>query len=121
MCRRVVRKEESQRRARLRVALFAWRGRLMLGSVHARTILLAARSSVVRAYSSWPRKFRLVPFVVIAILLFPLIASPAGQAALAQISSGQTYPAQTYPSQTYPAQTYPAQTYPGQTYPAQTN
>jgi hypothetical protein len=46
-------------------------------------------------YSSWPRKFRLVPFVVIAILLFPLIASLRGQAALAQISPGQTYPAQT--------------------------
>jgi uncharacterized protein len=83
----------------------------MLGSVHARTILLSARSSFVRAYSSWPRKFRLVPFVAIAILLFPLIASPAGQAALAQISSGQTYPAQTYPPQTYPAQTYRAHTH----------
>src|SRR5215470_4102530 len=83
----------------------------MLGSVHARTNLLSARSSVVRAFSSWPRKFRLVPFVVIAILLFPLIASPTGQAALAQISPGQISPGQTYPAQTYPGQTYPAQTY----------
>src|SRR5215470_10955426 len=83
----------------------------MLGSVHARTNLLSARSSVVRAFSSWPRKFRLVPFVVIAILLFPLIASPTGQAALAQISPCQISPGQTYPAQTYPGQTYPAQTY----------
>src|SRR5260370_18899397 len=83
----------------------------MLRSVHGQTILLSARSSVVRAYSSRPRKLRLVPSVVLAILLFPLIASLKEQAALAQISPGQTYPAQTYPGQTYPGQTYPAQTY----------
>src|SRR6266436_7975667 len=82
----------------------------MLRSVHGRLILLSARSSIVRAYSSRPRKLRLAAFVVIAILIFPLIASLNGQAALAQISPGQTYPAQTYPAQ-YPAQTYPAQTY----------
>src|SRR5260370_32886446 len=92
----------------------------MLRSVHGQTILLSARSSVVRAYSSRPRKLRLVPSVVLAILLFPLIASLKEQAALAQISPGQTYPAQTYPGQTYPGQTYPGQPYPGQTYPAQT-
>src|SRR5260370_2360353 len=83
----------------------------MLRSVHGQTILLSARSSVVRAYSSRPWKLRLVPSVVLAILLFPLIASLKEQAALAQISPGQTYPAQTYPGQTYPSQTYPAQTY----------
>src|SRR5260370_36249174 len=92
----------------------------MLRSVHGQTILLSARSSVVRAYSSRPWKLRLVPSVVLAILLFPLIASLKEQAAVAQISPGQTYPAQTYPGQTYPGQTYPSQTYPAQTYPGQT-
>src|SRR5467141_1913443 len=72
----------------------------MLRSVHGRTILLSVRSFVVRAYCSWPRKLRPVPFVVVAILLFPLIASLTGQAALAQISPAQTYPAQTYRAHT---------------------
>ncbi len=93
----------------------------MLRSVHGQTILLSARSSVVRAYSSRPWKLRLVPSVVLAILLFPLIASLKEQAAVAQISPGQTYPAQTYPGQTYPGQTYPSQTYPAQTYRAHTH
>src|SRR6266853_6381861 len=84
----------------------------MLRSVRERAILLSARSSVVRAYSSRPRMLRLVPFIVIAILFFPLIASLKEQAALAQ-----TYPAQTYPGQSSPGQTYPGQTYP-QSYPA---
>src|SRR5258708_2186877 len=84
----------------------------MLRSVRERAILLSARSSVVRAYSSRPRMLRLVPFIVIAILFFPLIASLKEQAALAQ-----TYPAQTYPAQTYPGQSSPGQTYP-QSYPA---
>jgi uncharacterized protein len=93
----------------------------MLRSVHEQTILLSARSSVVGAYSLRPRKLGLVPSVVLAILLFPLVASLKGQAALAQISPGQTYPAQTYPGQTYPGQTYPGQTYPAQTYRAHTH
>src|SRR6266446_10065722 len=80
----------------------------MLRSVHGRLILLSAQSSIVRAHSSRPRKLRLAPFVVIAILIFPLIASLNGQAALAQISPGQTYPAQTYPAQTYRAHTHRA-------------
>src|SRR5215471_5331128 len=82
-----------------------------VGSVHARTILLSARSSVVRAYSSWPPKFRLVPFVVIAILLFPQSTCPTGKAVLVQISPGQISPGQTYSSHTYPGQTYTAQAY----------
>jgi ABC-type transport system involved in cytochrome bd biosynthesis fused ATPase/permease subunit len=88
----------------------------MLRSVFGQTILLLVRSSIVGAYSSWPRKLGLVPSVVLAILLLPLIASLKGQAALAQISSGQIHPAQAYPAQTYPAQTYPAQTYRTQTH-----
>src|SRR5713101_4288687 len=80
----------------------------MLRSVREQAILLSARSSVVRAYSSRPRMLRLVPFIVIAILFFPLIASLKGQAALAQISPAQISPAQTYPAPTYPAQTYRA-------------
>src|SRR5437660_6654938 len=85
----------------------------MLRSVRKRTSLLSARSSVVGAYSPRPRRFTLVPFAVIAILFFPLIAALKEQAALAQ-----TYPAQT-PSQSYPAQPYPGQTHP-QSYPAHT-
>src|SRR6266436_1261382 len=92
----------------------------MLRSVREQAILLSARSSVVRAYFSRPRKLRLVPFIVIAVLLFPLIAFLKGQAALAQISPAQISPAQISPAQISPAQTYPAQTYPSLTYPAQT-
>src|SRR6266404_5969047 len=93
----------------------------MLRSVREQAILLSARSSVVRAYFSRPRKLRLVPFIVIAVLLFPLIAFLKGQAALAQISPAQISPAQISPAQTYPAQTYPSLTYPAQTYPTHTH
>src|SRR6267143_2474893 len=82
----------------------------MLRSVRERAILLSARSSVVRAYSSRPRMLRLVPFIVIAILFFPLIASLKEQAARAQTYPAQTYPAQSYPGQTYP-QSHPAHAY----------
>ena len=80
----------------------------MLRSVHGRTILFSARSSAARAYSSRPRQLRLVPFIVIAVLLFALIDFLKGQAALAQISPAQTYPSLTYPAQTYPTHTHRA-------------
>jgi TRAP-type uncharacterized transport system substrate-binding protein len=59
----------------------------MLSSIHGRMILLSARYSAAQAYSSRPRKLRLVDFLVIAILLFPLIAFLKGQAALAETSA----------------------------------
>src|SRR5216683_358895 len=104
----VVRKEESQRRVRVLVAWNCLEGALMLRSVHGRTILFSARSSAARAYSSRPRQLRLVPFIVIAVLLFALIDFLKGQAALAQISPAQTYPSLTYPAQTYPTHTHRA-------------
>jgi hypothetical protein len=83
----------------------------MLSSIHGRATLLSARCYPTLAYSSRRPKLRLVGFVLIAILLFPLIAFLIGRAALAQIYPAQTYPAQTYPAQTYPAQTYRAHTH----------
>src|SRR5258708_34051806 len=61
----------------------------MLSSIHGGTVLLSAQYFATLAYSLRPRRLRLIPFVVIATLLFPLIAFPKGQAALAQASRAQ--------------------------------
>jgi hypothetical protein len=54
--------------------LFEKLGALMLSSIQRPAILLSIRYSVARAYSSRPPEFRPFFFVVLAIILFPLIA-----------------------------------------------